>query len=244
MPDMWTELSKRSWSQHLCDGLTMCVQVAYEAQRAVYVDVHARILAWHSAGPPRPLSPPATTATATGSRAPGSLAAAAAAASGDAATAAQAGGGDTAAKASKLGGKSARASRRGLGGRASEASALSECPLTLPDIGEPIPAPASTRTLRTKLAQLTTKAPWATPAAQAAVAAAVMTEPAAAYVPAPRPPLAEPPATPPPEPLPLNGYLWSALGKTAFVSDGLDLSPDKLKELERAAAAQAVNGTS
>eukprot|EP00892_Ulva_mutabilis_P012377 jgi/Ulvmu1/9511/UM052_0084.1 len=77
------------------------------------------------------------------------------------------------------------------------------------------------------------------PVARFEVARAAMAVPLKDYRPPPRPPLDEPPPTPPPEPLPINGYVWSAVGKTAMVVDGLDLSPDKLRELEERAALRA-----
>lgn len=74
------------------------------------------------------------------------------------------------------------------------------------------------------------------------VARAAMVVELEEWKPPPRPPLDAPPPTPPPEPLPVNGYLWTALGKTAMVVDGLDLSPDKLQQLEAALAARDGGG--
>lgn len=80
------------------------------------------------------------------------------------------------------------------------------------------------------------------PVARFEVARAAMAIPLEEYRPPPRPPLEAPPATPPPEPLPINGYVWSAIGKTAMVVDGLDLSPNKLRELEELAAKRGASG--
>lgn len=80
------------------------------------------------------------------------------------------------------------------------------------------------------------------PGARFEVARAAMAVTLEEWKPPPRPPLDAPPATPPPEPLPVNGYLWTALGKTAMVMDGLDLSPDKLQQLEALAAARGGGG--
>jgi hypothetical protein len=79
------------------------------------------------------------------------------------------------------------------------------------------------------------------PAHWFAVASAAMAVPLADYEPPVRPPLDSPPKTPPAEPLPLNGLLWSALGRTAMVVDGLDLSPAKLQELESLAKARTAS---
>lgn len=63
----------------------------------------------------------------------------------------------------------------------------------------------------------------ATPPTQAAIAAATLALPEAAFVPPPRPPLPSPPPTPPPPPLPTSLYAWDALGRP-LITDGMIVS--------------------
>lgn len=206
------------------------MQATYDEQRAAYEEAYAQITAWQSdhIDPARPSSRQSLAGSLAGSL-PDGL-------SGDEsrldATL------RTPPALAQAGCKSRRNTRKSITSRAPDASVpAATCPVHLPPVPEPVPPLRATQHLREALAAAAA-APWATPAARFEVAACVMALPTERYTPAPRPPLDTPPPTPPPAPLPLNGYLWSALGKTTFIVDGIDMSKEKLEELEQRIAAR------
>jgi hypothetical protein len=128
------------------------------------------------------------------------------------------------------------------------------CPVEIPVISEPLPDPGDALPLlqslaalycspdkRHKLKESSTAAPHNPPtkAELFSVSSAAMIFPLAKYMPAPRPPLDAPHPPAPPNPLPVNGYLWNAWGRTAMLKDGFDLDPLKLPDLEATAAERA-----
>jgi hypothetical protein len=197
----------------------VCPQVAYARERAAYEKALADITAWQDARriatPPSPSGAPAAgpfdaSPGHDGAAAPHSLTAG--------------------------GAKTRRTMRKTTASHRVETDSDETCPISLPHLSAPIPAPEAAAHLLHALAAKAEARPWVDAAARFEAAAATLALPAAALTPPPRPALATPPATPPPEPLPLNGYLWSALGKTAFVADGFEMSKAKLAELEALAA--------
>ena len=204
----------------------LIAQASYAQQRTAYESAYEQITAWQDTQSDTPRASPRQSAA--GSVLDGG-------GSGEALLGAQT---LRAPQLAQAGCKSRRHARKSITCKASDASHLARpCPVQLPAIAEPIPPPVATQHLREALAAAAA-APWATPAARFEVATCVMALPASHYTPAARPPLDTPPASSPSAPLPLNGYQWSALGKTAFTVDGIDMSKEKLAELEQRRAAR------